>query len=58
MKNVDRIPGWTLTELWCVILIISILAAVYPDALTRALAQVKRSLADFSCRHPEPALTC
>jgi prepilin-type N-terminal cleavage/methylation domain-containing protein len=58
MKNAHRIAGWSLTELLCVIMVISILAAVYPGVIAGAFAQVNKSPAGFSCRHPEPALTC
>jgi prepilin-type N-terminal cleavage/methylation domain-containing protein len=58
MKNVHRITGWSLMELLCVMLIISILAAIYLGVMARALRLSKKSLADFSCRHREPALTC
>ncbi len=52
MKNVHRITGRNLTELWCVIIIISMLAAVYPGVMAGAFAQVKKFPADFSRRHP------
>ncbi|HTQ52126.1 MAG TPA: prepilin-type N-terminal cleavage/methylation domain-containing protein [Candidatus Acidoferrales bacterium] len=44
MKSVHQITGWSLTELLCVMAIISILAAIYLGVLGKAFAHVKKFL--------------
>lgn len=44
MKNAHRITAWSLTELLCVILIISILAAIYLGVMARVFVHVKKFL--------------
>ena len=47
MKNAHRTTGWSLTELLCVILIISILAALYLGVIAKAFVHVKKFLGGF-----------
>jgi prepilin-type N-terminal cleavage/methylation domain-containing protein len=44
MKSVHRITGWSLTELLCVVIIISILAAIYLGVIGKAFVHVKKFL--------------
>ena len=49
---VDRKSGFSLTELLCVIAIVSILAALYPGAISRAYVHIKKFLEGFRTRDP------
>jgi prepilin-type N-terminal cleavage/methylation domain-containing protein len=42
--KISRSAGWTLTELLCVIAIISILSAIYLGVIAKAFVHVKKFL--------------